>query len=524
VFIITESELTKVKGPQWLPFTFENPYNYLFNSLLLLKGQAPYSIDHPGTTTQVLGAIVLRASSLKSNDDLIKKVLEHPEHYIQKLHWALLIFTVLVLWLVPWLTAETLSNRIIGILIQAPSLFFSVLLWYGVLFGPDLMTVPFSIAAVCCCVLLVIPSQSRDLSFLLSIGNESAAFGLTRLVRIPLIAAVTGLVCALGMATKLTFFPLVLISLLCCRSRRNLLTFAVAFILGLAFVLLPIYSRLGQLTTWIVNLGIRSGRYDSGDIGLPSSSVYLSALARLVQAEPLVVIVPIVATIALLGLFLASGKKSAENYIGWHTALVLLAIQVVSLFLCAKEMDSHYLIPLSLTTGLNLVFLFQACRIASLAKPIKVIGWIALTGLLVFAGKSSIEATQHRYASLRDQKHDLFRLYRHAENVTRNDVRVDYYFSDSPIYPLCFGNDWAGGAFGPLLSTLYPNKLFLNAFNGRFQTFTEFVPPEEIVKKYDHLYFLGNSKWFPKVNGFERDTFETIDEAGDYSLQKWTRK
>ena len=187
-------------------------------------------------------------------------------------------------------------------------------------------------------------------------------------------------------------------------------------------------------------------------------------------------------------------------------------------------MDSHYLIPLSLTTGLNLVFLFQACRIASLAKPIKVIGWIALTGLLVFAGKSSIEATQRLYASLRYQKHDLFRLYRHAEDVTRNDVRVDYYFSDSPIYPLCFGNDWAGGAFGPLLSRLYPNKLFFNAFNGRFQTFTELVPPEEIVKKYDHLYFLGNSKWFPKVNGFERDTFETIDEAGDYSLQKWTRK
>ena len=115
LFLVTVCQLTKAKGPQWLPFTFENPYNYLFNSLLLVKGQAPHSIDHPGTTTQVLGAIVLRASSLVSNDDLIKSVLEHPEHYIQNLHWALLIFTVLVLWLVPWLTAETLSNRIIGI-------------------------------------------------------------------------------------------------------------------------------------------------------------------------------------------------------------------------------------------------------------------------------------------------------------------------------------------------------------------------------------------------------------------------
>src|SRR5580704_6367590 len=37
VFLIAVSVLTKAKGPQWLPFTFENPYKYLFNSLLLVK-------------------------------------------------------------------------------------------------------------------------------------------------------------------------------------------------------------------------------------------------------------------------------------------------------------------------------------------------------------------------------------------------------------------------------------------------------------------------------------------------------
>src|SRR5260221_10664462 len=164
MFVFAVIQLTKAKGPQWLPYTFENPYSYLFNSLLLVKGQAPYCIDHPGTTTQVFGAIVLRASSLASNDDLIKTVLQRPEYYIQILHWALLIFTVLVLWLMPWLTAQALGNRTIGILIQAPSLFFGTLLWYGVLFGPDLMLVPFSIAAICCCALLVIPSQAAELS------------------------------------------------------------------------------------------------------------------------------------------------------------------------------------------------------------------------------------------------------------------------------------------------------------------------------------------------------------------------
>lgn len=524
VFIITESELTKVKGPQWLPFTFENPYNYLFNSLLLLRGQAPHSIEHPGTTTQVLGAIVLRASSLKSTDDLIKSALQHPEHYIRILHSALLILTVLVLWLVPWLTAAALGNRIVGLLIQAPSLFFNILLWYGVLFGPDLMTVPLSLAAVCCCVLLVIPSRSGDLSLLFGISGDSAASGSTRLGRIPLIATVTGLICALGIATKLTFFPLILISLLCCRSRKNLVVFTTTFIFGLAFSLLPIYSRLGKLVTWIVNLGIHSGRYDAGDIGLPQSGVYLSSLANLVQTEPLIITIPVVATIVLLVLFLVSTKQRRENNIGWRTALALLAIQLISLLVIAKEMDSHYLIPLALTTGLNLVFLFQACRSVNRSRLKKAIGWIALVGLLIFGARGFIEGTRDLYARLREQKHDLVRLYRHAEAVTQNDVRVDYFFSDSPIYPLCYGNEWAGGAFGPLLSTLYPNKLFLNIYNGQFQTFIEWIPPEVILKRYDHLYFLGKSKWFPKISGFEPDTLETIDEAGEYSLKKWTRK
>lgn len=461
VFLIVVSVLTKAKGPQWLPFTYENPYNYLFNSLLLLKGFAPCSIDHPGTTTQVFGAIILRASSLDPGDDLIANVVRHPEQYIQILHWALLIFTVLMLWLAPWLTAEALRNRFIGILIQAPSLFFSILLWYGAIYGPDLMLVPFSIGAICGCALLVIPSRSGDLVVLLGIGDQSASSAASRSIRIPLVAAVTGLVCALGVVTKLTFFPLILISLLCCRTRKNLLAFTISFFLGLAVALLPIYAQLPRLFTWIFNLGTHSGRYGAGDVGLPPSSVYLSSLLALIRTEPLVVIVPIVATIVLLVLRLISRKLSPTSRITWRTACALLAIQVISLFVISKEMGLHYLIPLSLTTGLNLIFLFQASSRSDASKLTRTVGWIALTGFLALGGKSFIERTKDTYVELSSQKHDLIRLYRHAKEVTKNDVRVDYYFSDSPVFPLCCGNNWAGGAFGPLLERLYPKQLFL---------------------------------------------------------------
>src|SRR5258708_9628025 len=110
---------------------------------------------------------------------------------------------------------------------QAPRLFYQALLWYGILFGSDLMLVPFSIAAVCCCSLLAAPSAAPEkLEILFGIGDEAAGPGSVRLGRIRLLAAFTGRVSAFGIVTKLTFFPLMLISRRYVRNLRNLSTVA----------------------------------------------------------------------------------------------------------------------------------------------------------------------------------------------------------------------------------------------------------------------------------------------------------
>jgi hypothetical protein len=51
--------LTKHHGPYFLRNNFDPDYNYLLNSLSLLKLQTPRHTDHPGTTLQLLGAVVL---------------------------------------------------------------------------------------------------------------------------------------------------------------------------------------------------------------------------------------------------------------------------------------------------------------------------------------------------------------------------------------------------------------------------------------------------------------------------------
>jgi hypothetical protein len=534
VFFITLSALTRANGPQWLPTRFENPYAYLFNSLLLVDHHTPEHIDHPGTTTQIFGAGVLRASSNQPDEQLVRSVLERPEKYLKVLQQTLLIFTALVLWLFPWITTLAVRSYFLGILIQMPALFFRCLPNMGVVFGSDLMVVPFSIAAVCCCSLLTSPSSpARLLDIVFGIGAKTRIGAKATetpymwTIAIPAVAALTGLVCALGIATKLTFFPLILISLFCCRGLRNLVAFFASFIASLAVILLPIYPKLAKLGTWTVNLGIHNGRYGQGEVGLPNADQLIESSKALFGWDPLVVIIPVVAGIGIAALsFFKPVADGASRRISWRTAVPVLGMQILCFFAIAKHPADHYLIPLCVSTGFNLVLLFYAIGTPNGGVIRKLAGGFTLAVLLFLGLKSFSEVTPDLYRSMHDLKVDRLRLYQHAKELTQNDVRVDYYFSDSPTFPLAFGNDCSGRVFAPLLSSLYPNVLFFNVFNSRFETFADSITPESILRKYDHLYFLGAPQWFPQgVPGFDQKKFQTIDHASnDFYLQKWTRE
>ena len=105
VFVAAGLQLSKASGPQWLGLKFENSYVYLLNSLLIVKGEHPAYIDHPGTTTEVFGAAVLEAFGHGSGAKLIQTVLHDPEKFLTRMHRALLIFTGLAVWIFPWLVA-----------------------------------------------------------------------------------------------------------------------------------------------------------------------------------------------------------------------------------------------------------------------------------------------------------------------------------------------------------------------------------------------------------------------------------
>jgi hypothetical protein len=286
---------------------------------------------------------------------------------------------------------------------------------------------------------------------------------------------------------------------------------------------LPIYSQLPRLVAWIFGLVVHSQRYGSGPVGLPSPGVYFSALKQLLDSAPLLVIIPIATGILLTIASFIPAQSRPRRTVSLRLVWAVFVVQLISLLTVAKHPAQHYLIPLFITTGLNLVLVLFAFQTGEQSAARGTIGWLALAGLLVVGLTNFVQETPALYANLRGQAANHLRLYKHAKEIAINNQRVDYFFSDSPEFAICYGNDFAGRAFGEQLSRIYPDRLFFNIFINRFETFTEYIDPKDELQKYDILYFLGSKGGFPTVDGLDPATFETIDQAGSICLQKWTR-
>src|SRR5262245_45496798 len=82
--LIVSILLVSSHGPYYYGANFDPDYCYLLNSLNLLTFHEPAHIDHPGTTVQILGAIImlpkwLGGVLLGGWQPLPESVLSHPE-------------------------------------------------------------------------------------------------------------------------------------------------------------------------------------------------------------------------------------------------------------------------------------------------------------------------------------------------------------------------------------------------------------------------------------------------------------
>ena len=73
---LLSSVMLEEKGPYWLAENSDPEYAYLLNALNVLEGRPPEHVDHPGTTLQMFGAVVIGLLTMgHSASDLIMSML-----------------------------------------------------------------------------------------------------------------------------------------------------------------------------------------------------------------------------------------------------------------------------------------------------------------------------------------------------------------------------------------------------------------------------------------------------------------
>jgi hypothetical protein len=504
-FFLVTLQLTRVSGPEWLGGNFENSYVYLLNSLLLVKGKVPNHVDHPGTTTQMFGAGCLLLSGHGSKRALIKSVIENPESFLRMIHRTLLVFVAAGIWICPWLLALRLDGDwLLALLLQIPTLLFATIFYASIWFGSDLFQILPCIAGLTIWVFLIKQRETGALSFKACI--------------------LAGLVCGLGIATKLTFFPIILLAVYCCRGRKNLSWFALGFVIPAAAVLVLLRSRLGYVFQWISGLATHSGYYGTGEVGFARMDAYLPDIIGLIRTEPAVALIPLILTALTVIIALTAGRGKNRVRQLSPTALAVFVLQVISFLVIAKHAKPHYLIAVYLTTGLNLVLFYEAIRAAGSGLQSRIQAVIGSLLIATLSSRGLFIELPGLTRQLRSMRIDQLTAYKRARDTAKDGVRVDYYRSVSPEFALYFANGWAMNDFSPLLKQKYPKALFYNIFVGSFEGFGQWIDRSLVLEQHDRLYFFGNSGALEGAKYFRSPDLRELYRQGEYVLEEWTRK
>lgn len=217
VLYTSVSYLKQFKGPYFYGTNADPDYVYLLNSLNIARLKLPGHIDHPGTPVQVIGAFTLRATHFFSGKGkIVDDVLARPEFYLHCIYAVFLGLNVVVVFLT-------------GLLIWQASLRVELAMLFQV--APFLTIVPEQLLKISTEPILVVSC----VLFTALVGRVFIKEDLASQKDNYLLAF--AFLSALGMATKITFFPLMLVPLVLLRRWADKLYFLILF--GLSLLFLP---------------------------------------------------------------------------------------------------------------------------------------------------------------------------------------------------------------------------------------------------------------------------------------------
>ena len=308
-------------GPFYLIGRVDPAYIYLMNSLLVSCGKNPRHIDHPGTPLQIIGAFVIGAMNAMDGRNPIcpiEEIITRPETYLA----GIFLFVQLVaaamtalagIWLYK-LTGNIFAACILQIcIVISPPVAES----FGVL-GTEILVIPVVLGLGL--ALLPLATDSRP--------------------ERPHDSIIAGLILGFGLATKVTVFPLILYVFMFA-STKSKAKFLAACFGSFVFWTLPMANMYKKLIAWIVNIGIHTGHYGEGSVGVPGIAA-MAANAQFLISEN----APAFLFACLAGVFAVWLRgRPAKPSPPAQFMLLSLAVLMLQFLMTVKHPAGRYMVP-----------------------------------------------------------------------------------------------------------------------------------------------------------------------------------
>jgi len=314
---------------------------YTMNGLVAAAGYGSLKFDHPGTTTTLLVEMIVRGwALLVRSDDIVAFGLKHYDAitYAARTGEALVLAGALLVG--GLIVGRTTRSAIAAMLFQAGTFVHPDAFHFQMVLAPESLMVAIALLGMA----IVIKA---------ALDEQPPTTGL---------GVVSGLIFALGFATKYLYLPQALFAVCLFRNRR---AFVAALITGvIGFVAFSLIFNPGTITRgfgWLAQIATHKGQYGEGESGFIDFKSFWSNMREVIAAVPLALGVYAVAAAAALAWCVKNRDWRDPVSLTLSAASLIFAAHLVA---TSKHFALHYMMASwALTGGVLVLVVVQVRRL-----------------------------------------------------------------------------------------------------------------------------------------------------------------
>lgn len=457
-FIVFSLSLRSAEGPYYNGLT-DPSYVYLINSLSLaqMNGYNIGHVDHPGTPLQIAGAVVIKIYYTFSNgkNDIAEDVLARPEVYLNAIDFALIILNSAGLFIMGLIIFNLRKNCFTAMFFQ---------------------TVPFVSINMLEVFSLVKP---ENFAFFIIVILLSL---MVKIVYDPpenfnTILILSGVICGLIMAVKISFICILLIPLLLFPGIKKKLIFIATASGSFLIFVLPAVSNAGYFIDWVGKLILHEERYGKGVDSILNTGSFIQNIAKIYNNERFFAVVYFL-IIAVLILSLILNKKSTENVNGNSIEMKFLFsiffAMSVNVALVAKHYSHRYMFPALILSipGLYISVLILHKKFLSKINVNAVFGFLLLF-IVIFGAYNSrkiLAKTKTRVNETVKLNNFINSNYPGTDIILSSNVSNEF---TGLLLAYFYSGENVKEKYKNIIISRYPNVTWYDLFNNRIYSLTD---------------------------------------------------